>query len=158
MAPKQRHLVKMTPEEVLRFLHEERVMTVSTHNHDGTIHSVAMWYGFLDDAVVFSTRPKSQKALNLRRNPQLTCLVEAGDNYASLRGVEIVGEAEFLEDPADRSAAMHATHDRYATDPGSARTDQELARSVSSRLIVRVRAQRIASWDHRKLSGALPAV
>ena len=44
---KQRDLIKMTPEEVDAFIHEQRVMTMCTINHDGSIHAVAMWYGFL---------------------------------------------------------------------------------------------------------------
>ena len=45
---KQRDLIKMTPEEIDAFLHERRPMTMCTLNHDGSIHAVAMWYGFLD--------------------------------------------------------------------------------------------------------------
>jgi nitroimidazol reductase NimA-like FMN-containing flavoprotein (pyridoxamine 5'-phosphate oxidase superfamily) len=65
----------MTPAEVDAFLRERRTMSVATHNHDGSIHLVAMWYGFVDGVPVFETHPKSQKAVNLRRDPRLTCLV-----------------------------------------------------------------------------------
>ena len=49
----QRGLIKMTPEEVDAFLGERRSMTMSTIGGDGSIHSVAMWYGFLEGAVAF---------------------------------------------------------------------------------------------------------
>jgi len=75
----------MTPAEVDAFLRERRTMSVATHNHDGSIHLVAMWYGFVDGVPVFETHPKSQKAVNLRRDPRLTCLVEDGDTFETLR-------------------------------------------------------------------------
>ena len=95
----QRDLIKMTPGEVEAFLAERRSMTMSTISADGTIHSVAMWYGFLEGAVAFETKAKAQKVVNLRRDPHLTCLVEAGDSYDQLRGVSLVGTGEIVEDP-----------------------------------------------------------
>ena len=84
--------IKMTAEEVEGFLHEVRAMTMCSMNHDGTIHAVAMWYGFVDGLVTVETKAKSQKARNLSRDPRLTCLFEAGEAYDELRGVELVGQ------------------------------------------------------------------
>src|SRR5437763_1938197 len=95
----QRDLIKMTPAEVDAFLAERRSMTMSTISGDGTIHSVAMWYGFLEGAVAFETKTKAQKVVNLRRDPRLTCLVEAGETYDQLRGVTLVGKGEIVEEP-----------------------------------------------------------
>ena len=67
-------------------------MNLATYNHDGSIHLVAMWYGFLPDGSVgFETFAKSQKVQNLQRDARMTALVEAGDTYDQLRGVELVG-------------------------------------------------------------------
>ena len=90
----QRNLIKMTPDEVDAFLAERRSMTMSTISGDGSIHSVAMWYGFLEGAVAFETKTKAQKVVNLRRDPRLTCLVEAGETYDQLRGVTLIGRGE----------------------------------------------------------------
>ena len=87
----QRDLIKMTPDEVDAFLHERRPMTMCTINHDGSIHAVAMWYGFLDGSIAIETKAKAQKAVNLRRDPRMTCMFEDGDYYEELRGVELVG-------------------------------------------------------------------
>src|SRR5215475_14783276 len=95
----QRGLIKMTSDEVDAFLHERRSMTMSTISPDGSIHSVAMWYGFLEGAVAFETKAKAQKVQNLRRDSRLTCLVEAGDTYDQLRGVTLVGRGEIVEEP-----------------------------------------------------------
>jgi len=95
----QRAQIKMTPEEIDAFLHERRPVTLCSMNHDGSIHAVAMWYGFHDGMLAFETKGKSQKAQNLRRNPRMTCMAEDGEYYEELRGVELVGTAEFVDDP-----------------------------------------------------------
>ena len=96
---KQRDVIRMTDEEVDEFLSGRHTMSLATLNHDGTIHLVAMWYGFLEGAIAFETKAKAQKVLNLRRNPTITCMVEDGDTYDELRGVQIVGTAEIVDDP-----------------------------------------------------------
>ena len=95
----QRKAIQMSPEEVASFLAERRAMTMCSMSADGSIHAVAMWYGFLDGCVTVETKAKSQKVKNLRRDPRLTLLFEDGDYYEELRGVELVGKAEIVEDP-----------------------------------------------------------
>ena len=65
----RRDVVRMSDAEVDAFLHERQTMNVASFNHDGTIHLVAMWYGFLDGKPAFETYQKSQKVLNLRATP-----------------------------------------------------------------------------------------
>ncbi len=95
----QRRTIEMTPAEIDAFLAERRAMSMCSIAPDGSIHAVAMWYGFLDGCVTVETKAKSQKVQNLRRDPRLTLLFEAGDYYEELRGVELVGQAEIVEDP-----------------------------------------------------------
>ena len=99
MGANRRSEIRMSPEEVDKFLQEERTVTMCTMHPDGSIHAVAMWYGFLDGVLTIETKAKSQKVQNLRRDPRLTFLVEAGDTYDQLRGVELAGKARVLEDP-----------------------------------------------------------
>ena len=68
----QRNQIKMTPGEVEAFLAERHSMSMSTISGDGSIHSVAMWYGFLEGAVAFETKAKAQKVVNLKRDARLT--------------------------------------------------------------------------------------
>src|ERR1700689_1904566 len=96
----QRKAIQMTPDEVEAFLAERRPMTMCSLAQDGSIHAVAMWYGFLDGSITVETKAKSQKVQNLRRDPRLTLLFADGDYYEELRGVELVGQAEIVEEPA----------------------------------------------------------
>src|SRR5580698_3025010 len=109
----QRKAIAMTPEEVDAFLTERRPMTMCSLAGDGSIHAVAMWYGFLEGSVTVETKAKSQKAKNLARDPRLTLLFEDGDYYEELRGVELVGKAEIIDDPDRLWTLGISVFDRY---------------------------------------------
>src|ERR1700722_5853899 len=99
MGVNRRSEIKMSAQEVDDFLRQERTTTMCSMHPDGSIHAVAMWYAFIDGALAVETKRKSQKVQNLRRDPRLTFLIEAGDRYEELRGVELVGQARIIEDP-----------------------------------------------------------
>jgi PPOX class probable F420-dependent enzyme len=146
----QRSLITMSPAEVDVFLEESRVMTMCTLNVDGTIHAVAMWFGFLDGRIAIETKAKSQKAQNLRRNPMVTCLFEAGDTYDELRGVELVGHGEIIEDD-ERCFELGVSHFmRYQGPYDDTKRDLVLA-MLHKRIVVALHVDRVVSWDHRKL-------
>ena len=147
----QRALIKMTPEEVESFIHERRPMSMCSINHDGSIHAVAMWYGFLDGLVAVETKAKSQKVKNLRRDPRLTCLFEDGDSYEELRGVELVGRGELVIDPDELWAIGLAVHERNNGPVGDGERPS-LERTLNKRVGIRLHVERVVSWDHRKLA------
>ncbi len=95
----QRSTVVMTPSEVSTFLTEQRSATVATVGGSGALHLVGMWYAWFDGQVWLETKAKSQKVVNLRRDPRLSFLVEAGDTYDQLRGVSLEGTGAVLDDP-----------------------------------------------------------
>jgi PPOX class probable F420-dependent enzyme len=147
---KQRDLIKMTDAEVDAFLEAGRTMSFATINHDATIHVVAMWYGFLEGAIAFETKAKSQKVQNLLRNPNITCMVEAGDAYEELRGVELVGTAEIVDDPDRMYELGISVFERHqGTYTEEMRPYVEMM--LNKRVVVKVAVDRVVSWDHRKL-------
>ena len=146
----QRAQIKMTHDEVEAFIHERRPMSMCSLNHDGSIHAVAMWYGFLEDLVAVETKAKSQKVQNLRRDPRLTCLFEDGDVYEELRGVELVGRGEIVEDPARMFELGVSVFERYY---GGYTSDLRpfVEQMLNKRVVVKLHVDRVVSWDHRKL-------
>lgn len=147
---KQRDLITMSPSEVETYLRERHTMTVSTLGRTGDIHSVAMWYGFLDDGrVAFETKAKSQKVQNLRRDPRITCLVDSGDSYPELRGVELVGTGEVVADTEGLTMVARSVLERYQglVSP----TAEEISAMIRNRVAVVINPSRVVAWDHRKL-------
>lgn len=148
----RRKLITMTDEEIQAFLQEQRTLQVATIDHDGYPHLVAMWYILQEQRVVFWTYARSQKAVNLRRDPRLTCLVEAGHSYQELRGVQIKGRATIVDDRATVQLYGERIFERY-TGPLSESVRPMIAAQAAKRLVVVVEPVEIVSWDHRKLDG-----
>jgi PPOX class probable F420-dependent enzyme len=147
----------MSEAGIAEFLTRSRVATLATNGPNGTPHLVAMWYGYIDGRIYFETKTKSQKAVNLRRDPHLTFMIEAGDTYDQLRGVSVEGTAHLITDTADDEfwAAGISVYERYNglyTEADRPRLEAML----NKRVIARVEPVRVRSWDHRKLG--LPAM
>lgn len=145
----RRALIRMTDDEVAAFLQGRHTMSVATIGADGRPHLVAMWYGFLDGAPAFWTFTKSQKIVNLRRDPRITCMVETGATYEELRGVELSGTASLLDDDASKRELGRSVTERYT---GIA-DDAVVAAIGAKRTVVRIDVDKVVSWDHRKLGG-----
>src|SRR6267142_6576313 len=96
----RRDQIRMTDEETVQFLEDGRTLQVATIGADGMPHLVAMWYCSLDGDLAFWTYAKSQKVVDLRRDERIACLVETGERYEELRGVQVRGRGELVEDRA----------------------------------------------------------
>ena len=149
----RRDQIKMSQEEIDAFLQAGKTLNVATTSPGNRIHLVAMWYGFFPDgAIGFWTYGKSQKILNLRRDPTMTGLVETGTEYNELRGVELVGKGIVLDDRDDVMAIGASVWERY-TGPVDDAARQAMAVVGAKRVAVRFEVDRIVSWDHTKLGG-----
>ena len=150
---KQRSKVVMTDAEVDEFLEGRHSMTMSTISGDGSIHSVAMWYGFLEGAVAIESKAKAQKVVNLRRNPTMTMLVEDGETYEELRGVSLMGKGEIVEEPDRIWELGVSVFSRYNA-PYTEEMKPFVELMLNKRVVVKMNVERIISWDHRKLGGS----
>lgn len=150
---KRRDQIKMTDDERREFLREQRVLNVATIGPDGRVHLVAMWYVFIGENLAFETFAKSQKVKNLRRDPRLTVLVEAGEDYSELAGVEIVGRAIIHDDPEVLAGVARDVVHKYV--PFESEDDVPLIAEAMARnrVAVEVVPEKILSWDHHKLGG-----
>ena len=153
--PKRRDLIRMTEEEIDAFLAGRRVMNIATHNHDGTIHLVAMWYGFTGDGrVAFETFAKSQKVKNLTRATHGSRRSSRpATSHENLRGVELVGTAEVTEDPDVLMPIARSVVERYIELTNPADAEPIAAAMARNRAAVTLNVERVVSWDHTKLGG-----
>mgnify|MGYP002652773781 CR=1 FL=1 len=155
MGVNQRNQIVMSEAEIAEFVARSRTATLATTGADGSIHLVAMWYGIIDGEIWFETKAKSQKAVNLRRDPTITVMIEDGHTYDTLRGVSIDGTAEIIDDPETNMRVGISVWERY-TGPYSEEVKPFVEQMMNNRVCVRVVPGRIRSWDHRKLG--MPAV
>ncbi|WP_020525671.1 pyridoxamine 5'-phosphate oxidase family protein [Catelliglobosispora koreensis] len=140
----------MTDQEIQDFLGANTKMQLATINRDGTPHLVTMFYSYVDGQVAFWTYRSSQKALNLARDPRLTVLVEDGKDYFELRGVQINGVVDLIDDPAGVLGVGKLIAKDLTGVPEEG-LDEFIAWTARKRLAYFVRPTRVSSWDHRKL-------
>jgi PPOX class probable F420-dependent enzyme len=149
----RRDQIRMTDAETRAFLDAGRDLQVGSINADGTPHLVTMWYELDGDDVCFWTYGKSQKVVNVRRDPRLSVLVATGEVYEELRGVSIIGHAEIVETLPEVTAFGLRLFGKYW---GPA--EDELVRAgveaqATKRVVIRVKADKTVTWDHSKLAG-----
>lgn len=150
--PSRRRSIAMSDSEIESFLREQRVMSVATIGADGRPHVVAMWYGFIEGQPAFWTYGKSQKIMNLRRDPRITAMIEAGERYEELRGVELVCDAELIDHPdAVLEFGIQLT-ERYQG-PVTEAALPFVRKNAAKRVVVRLAPVKVVSWDHGKLGG-----
>ena len=150
MGTNQRAQIVLTDEEIQQFLEGSRTMTLASVGPSGRPHLVAMWFALIDGDICFETKAKSQKAVNLRRNPAVSCLVEDGVVYEELRGVAIEGVAEVTDDADLLWRIGVNVFERYYG-PYSEDLKPVVETMLNKRVAVRVKAERTRSWDHSKL-------
>jgi PPOX class probable F420-dependent enzyme len=152
--------ISMTPDEIRAFFDEQMTLEVATIGKDGYPHVAPMWFVVEDGKIVFRSFTKSQKIVNLQRNPNFTVLLEAGLDYAELRGVMIKATATLIDD-RDHVLAMYgklaARYPMINGQPIELQEDaleQAFGRFAEKNTAVVVNPVKTISWDHRKLGGA----
>lgn len=140
----------MSQDEITDFVNRSRTGTLATIGPDGQPHLTAMWYAVVDGEIWLETKAKSQKAVNLKRDPRVSFLLEDGDTYDTLRGVSFEGVAEIVDDPDALHRVGVSVWERY-TGPYSDDMKPFVDQMMNKRVGVRIVSRRSRSWDHRKL-------
>jgi PPOX class probable F420-dependent enzyme len=154
--PSRRDLIRMSEDEVREFLRASKTMTINSIGPGGYPHPMPMWFAVDDDGTVrMTTFRKSQKILNLRRDPRVSLLVESGETYGELRGVVLYGKAEVVDDrDVVKGILLRIGGVGNLADPAAQRAaDGAIANTAAKRVAILVRPERVVSWDHRKLGG-----
>ncbi|MEU4561603.1 pyridoxamine 5'-phosphate oxidase family protein [Actinoplanes sp. NPDC023936] len=141
----------MSDDEVTGLLSSARKMQLATINPDGTPHLVTMFFGLAGGGeIAFWTYRSSQKALNLARDQRVTYLVEDGEDYFELRGVQVAGVVRRIDDLAGVTEVGKLIAARMPDVPRDA-LDAYVAHAARKRAAYVVEPRRVVSWDHRKL-------
>jgi general stress protein 26 len=150
----RRAAIRMTEEEALGFLDEQRTVICATNGHDGFPHLMPLWYVVRAGTLWAWTYAKSQKTKNLERDRRATLQVEAGETYDQLRGLMLRTEAVLHRDEATVLGFVEELAARYAppgADPAAMR--EGFAAQVPKRVAIEFTEVGRVSWDHRKLGG-----
>jgi PPOX class probable F420-dependent enzyme len=149
----RRDQILMTPDEMHAFLDEGRDLQVASINADGTPHLVTMWYLRDGDDLLFWTYAKSQKVVNVRRDPRATVLVATGEKYEELKGVSINGATIVVDDLDQVLAFGEQVYEKYWGPIDNDLVREGVRMMGSKRVVIRVTPVKTTSWDHSKLGG-----
>jgi len=149
---KRRDAIQLTAQERAEFLRQTRTIVLSTIDQRGYPHSVAMWYAMDGDCCLMTTYAKSQKTLNVRRNPKVALMAESGTTYDTLKGVLIRGHAELIENVDFCAGVLARVHQKMSGSMPEG-IEEALKAQARKRVVIKVIPERISSWDHSKLGG-----
>jgi nitroimidazol reductase NimA-like FMN-containing flavoprotein (pyridoxamine 5'-phosphate oxidase superfamily) len=143
----------MTEEEIEEFLKNVKIARFCSHNKDNTIHATPVWFNYVNNQIIIGTPDTSRKARNVRRNKNVTVLVDRVE--APTQGVILYGEVELTYDNA-RSTAI-SIFERYMTKE-QAETSVDGLMKLGSLLIMKVSVKNVASFDYSKETAYRQAV
>jgi len=135
----------MTPGEVENFLELPLIAKLSSHNKDGTIHTIPIWFKYREGEILLGTQEISQKVQNIKRDHRVTVVVDTTE--PRLKGVIMYGTAELQY--KDVIPTRISIFERYL-DPEDA---PGLAESLASQwkpVVIRIKPTRIISFDYSK--------
>jgi len=144
----RRRQIQLSETEQAGFLGANRKAALATLDQDGYPHLVAMTYGVKDGAFYMTSYAKAQKVLNIRRNPKVALMIEAGGAYSELKGIMVRG----ICDIAESEDAVREAWAIISRDTGTPRR-RETNDSAAKRVVLKVTPHRIVTWDHSKLGG-----
>ncbi|WP_326692218.1 MULTISPECIES: pyridoxamine 5'-phosphate oxidase family protein [unclassified Streptomyces] len=88
--------IMMTPEERDAFLLAQRTCRVATVGRDGAPHVGALWFCWDGRSLWLYSVTRSRRWAQLRRDPRVAVVVDDGEDYGELCGVELSGTVEFV--------------------------------------------------------------
>jgi PPOX class probable F420-dependent enzyme len=149
----RRDQIRMSSVEVAAFLREQRVVICATNGHHGWPHLMPLWYLMRDGDIWAWTYAKSQKVLNLERDPRATLQVEDGEEYHELRGVMIEAEAVIHRETDAVAEFGRQLLPRYGSGAGGPELEPLIRAQAAKRVALQFVPERIVGWDHGKLGG-----
>ena len=150
----KRDAIRLTDEEIAAYLAEQKTVIVGTNGPRGVPHLMPLWFVMRGSEIWGWTFAKSQKALNLRRDPRATILFEDGVKYQELRGLMYECDVEIFEAFDDVRQIGIELFTKYGT--GEAPVPEVVSMieaQAPKRIGLHFKPTRTVSWDHRKLGG-----
>jgi len=151
----ERASIALTESEVDALLRAARTLVLVTNGPDGVPDPVPMWFVVDEGGTVWMrTYAKSQKVLNLERDPRFAALVETGDRYVELRGAQLSGTVALVEDLDPICEVFAGLMVKYeGLDPEHVDSVKAAYRKrAPKQRALRLDVTKVVSWDHAKQS------
>lgn len=144
--------IMMTPAEVDAFLAERRTCRVATVSADGRPHAGALWFAWDGASLWLYSIVRSRRWADLRRDPRIAVVVDDGEEYGELRGVELSGAVAFVGE-APRTGESCPELDTPERLFASRNFGLPTMPHDGRHAWLRLTPQSVVSWDFAKLAG-----
>lgn len=101
----------MTKKEMDIFIRDAKIARFCSHNQDGTIHATPVWFKYENGQITVGTPVASRKARNVRRDRNVTVLIDISEGGVQPKCVIVYGKAE-ISKPVETVEAV-SLFERY---------------------------------------------
>jgi len=131
---------------IRKFLAAKEIAVLATVQPDGSPLAMAMWFLHDPSSLTMISVDGLQKVHNLRRDPRVCVVAEAGEGGGEIRGVSVRGRVEFLDDGPARRALVERFLEKYRP-----RLERLWGGRVMppNRVMFRIVPEQVRSWGFR---------
>jgi len=124
------------------------IAALASHNPDGSIHVVAVWYWFDGTRIYIATAAPTRKANNLQSNPAVSLMIDSRDATTS-RGVSIKGTAQILTGDSSRKW-NEKVHGKYLSQAALADPKAGGVFAGMDDITIQITPTAVITWDMRQ--------
>lgn len=95
------------------FLAREKIINIATANEDGSIYLSPLWFVVDEQRIYIPVDAASRHGKNFAAERPMALLVAAGEEYATVHGVRIMGSARPVEDPGLTEHLQRCVYEKY---------------------------------------------
>jgi len=135
----------LSNQQMQAFFQVAKIARLCSHNKNGSIHAVPVWFKFDEDKFIIAAPEKSQKIRNILRDENVTLLVDV--EGPPTRGVIVYGKAQVSFDKWDDEAVDLLS--RYFPREQAEKTMKGV-QTIANWVKITITPKRFASFDYEK--------
>ena len=133
---------------VKQLLQGRYIASFASHNSNGSVHIVAVWFWFDGTDIYVATSSRSRKARNLQANPAVSLMIDSRDPAASY-GVTLAGIAHVFSGESSRKCNAEI-HRKYLSEAALADPKVGPVFAAWDDVTVRLTPASVIAWDMRQ--------
>lgn len=146
--------IELSTAEIDRYMLQSPRLILCVSREGRAPLAVPMWFGWKEGEIYMDTLLASKKVGYIRKNPLVSCLVESGEKYFSLKAVLLIGPCEIIDHPDEvkkTGGVISQTKPIYkelfpADPPPHIKRIYEAPRAI-----LRLKPDSLTSWDFAKV-------
>lgn len=147
----------MDKKEIKKFLSLPHIAKLTTVNPDGSPQISPVWFQHDRRAIMIATYKEAVKIRNIKRNPNITVLIDSSSGGLNLKGILMIGTAILVTGP-DCKRIEKRIYDKYLPskitrkDKVAAAFKRLITSGSGSSICIRFIPKNIAVWDYSKMT------